>query len=132
MDSANLGQWCNAEFRPANDNETVDACPSNWQGALPNAANGPAAAPPPPPPPPAPNQLQQQAPANPLQGDKPAKDPAYVFDQNAFFALPAQKGAAKKGGSGKTPKAKTPQKKKSKKNPNPKGLEPYFCVPTPK
>ncbi|EPB80659.1 hypothetical protein ANCCEY_00227 [Ancylostoma ceylanicum] len=73
------------QFRPANDNETVDEIQSNWKGPL---VPPPAGTPPP-------AGSQPRTPRKGKGGDPVKKDPpnwakpqAYIFNKEEFFSLP--------------------------------------------
>ncbi|VDL66061.1 unnamed protein product [Nippostrongylus brasiliensis] len=102
-----------SEFRPANDNETVDAIPSNWKEPAPEAppanpepANNPQPQPPPAQQPPKPDE-------NSAGPEK--KPPPYEYKTDVFFALPAPPSPHVVQDSKKKLKNKTPGKRHSPK-----------------
>ncbi|KAK6052993.1 hypothetical protein COOONC_09500, partial [Cooperia oncophora] len=144
-------------YRPANDNETVDAFASNWDKPVENPPTRPTQQQPGMP---MQQQPMQQTPQQPRQSGQPAKTPSsrrkrkhqpktpkdagYVYNEKAFFALPKAKDQqgqqdnqpADAGVSkGSTPQQQQQQRKHQidpKTPPVPKGMDPYFYKPVPK
>ncbi|EYC04345.1 hypothetical protein Y032_0088g2150 [Ancylostoma ceylanicum] len=118
------------QFRPANDNETVDEIQSNWKGPL---VPPPAGTPPP-------AGSQPRTPRKGKGGDPVKKDPpnwakpqAYIFNKEEFFSLP---GAPPPAGQPPPPPPPPPPPQQQQQQPprpgdprNPQGLDPYFCLP---